>query len=261
MKKMKVVILCGGKGIRLMQETEFRPKPLVEIGKRPILWHIMKIYEHYGYRDFILCTGHKSEMIKEYFLNYRAMNNDFTIHLGDKSELKFYDKGIKEDWNVTIADTGLDAMTGSRLKKIEHYIDSDDFIVTYGDGVTDVDIDKLVRFHNENKKIVTVLGVHPQSRFGELITNGNIVSEFSEKPQVKESYINGGFFVLNKKIFDYLDIDDKCILERKPFEILAKKNEMAVYKHKGFWHCMDTQRDMELLKEYWNSGKAPWKVW
>lgn len=259
MKNMKVVILCGGRGIRLMRETEFRPKPLVEIGSRPILWHIMKIYDSYGFRDFILCTGYKGEMIKEYFLNYRAMNNDFTIHLGEKAELKFYDKGVQEDWNITIVDTGLDAMTGSRLKKIESLIDSDIFMVTYGDGVTDANIARLIEFHKAHKKIATVLGVHPQSRFGELIVDGDIVKEFSEKPQVEETYINGGFFVFNKKIFNYLDRDDSCVLERKPLEVLAEKKEMVIYKHDGFWHCMDTYRDMELLNEMWRTGKAPWK--
>lgn len=261
MENMKVVILCGGRGIRLMQETEFRPKPLVEIGSRPIIWHIMKIYDHYGYKDFILCTGYKADMIKEYFLNYRAMNNDFTIHLGRKSELKFYDKSVQEEWNVTIVDTGLDAMTGSRLKKIEHYIDANEFMVTYGDGVTDARIDDTVRAHKKNKKIATVLGVHPQSRFGELITDGKVVKEFSEKPQVKEAYINGGFFVFNRRIFKYLKEDDKCVLEREPLERIAKEKEMAIYKHDGFWHCMDTHRDMELLNEAWRSGKAAWKVW
>ena len=190
-KGMEVVILCGGKGIRLIQETEFRPKPLVEIGSRPILWHIMKIYDYYGYKDFILCTGYKGDMIKEYFLNYRAMNNDFTIRLGKKSEPKFYDKGSQEEWNVTIVDTGLEAMTGARLKRIERYIETNNFMMTYGDGVTDVNINNLVSLHRKNKKTATVLGVHPQSRFGELITEGNIVKEFSEKPQVKEAYING----------------------------------------------------------------------
>ncbi|MDP2921144.1 MAG: glucose-1-phosphate cytidylyltransferase [Candidatus Omnitrophota bacterium] len=258
---MKVVILCGGRGMRLMQETEFRPKPLVEIGSRPILWHIMKIYDHYGYRDFILCAGYKGDMIKEYFLNYRAMNDDFTIHLGKKSEMKFHDKGAQEEWNITIADTGLESMTGSRLKKIEQYIDSDEFMVTYGDGVTDADIGKLVKFHKDSKKIATVLGVHPQSRFGELISDGKTVKEFSEKPQVKEAYINGGFFVFNKSIFDYLKKDDKCILEREPLEKIAKNNQMSIYKHDGFWQCMDTQRDMELLNDVWRNNKAAWKVW
>lgn len=261
METTKVVILCGGKGIRLMQETEFRPKPLVEIGSRPILWHIMKIYDYYGYKDFILCAGYKGDMIKEYFLNYRAMNNDFTIHLGKKSKLKFYDRGVREEWNVTIADTGLDAMTGARLKKIEHYIDSDTFMVTYGDGVTNADISSLAEFHKKNKKIATVLGVHPQSRFGELITDGKIVKEFSEKPQVKEAYINGGFFVFNRGIFDYLKDDDKCILEREPLEKIAKNNQLSIYKHNGFWQCMDTHRDMELLNDAWRSGRAPWRVW
>jgi glucose-1-phosphate cytidylyltransferase len=255
---MKVVILCGGRGIRLMRETEFKPKPLVEIGSRPILWHIMKIYNRYGYKDFILCTGYKGEMIKEYFLNYRAMNNNFTVHLGEKSKITFHDSGVQEDWNVTIVDTGLEAMTGARLKKIESFIDTDTFMVTYGDGVTDADIQKLTAFHNKHGKIATVLGVHPQSRFGELIVDGETVKEFSEKPQVEDSYINGGFFIFNRRIFDYLDDDDACVLERRPLEALAKQHEMAVYRHDGFWHCMDTHRDMELLNEIWQSGNAPW---
>lgn len=258
---MKVVILCGGRGMRLMQETEFRPKPLVEIGGKPILWHIMKIYESYGFKDFILCTGYKGDMIKEYFLNYRTMNSDFTIHLGDKSRLKFHDTGVQEDWNVTVVDTGLQAMTGARLKKIEPYVDSGTFMVTYGDGVTDARIDKLMQFHMSQKKIATVLGVHPRSRFGELILDGDTVREFSEKPQVEESYINGGFFIFDKKIFDYLEEGDECVLERKPLEMLAEKRKMAVFKHSGFWYCMDTYRDMQLLNEIWNNKKAPWKIW
>lgn len=261
MKKTKVVILCGGKGIRLAQETEFRPKPLVEIGNRPILWHIMQIYSHYGFKDFILCTGYKGDMIKEYFLNYRAMNSDFTIRIGKKKELTFHDSGNAEDWNITIVDTGLDAMTGARLKKVEQYIDSDIFMVTYGDGVTDANIKRILEFHKKNDKIATVLGVHPQSRFGELITDGNIVKEFSEKPQVKEAYINGGFFIFKKEFFKYLDANDDCILERVPLEKLALKKQMAIYKHSGFWHCMDTHRDMQLLNEIWQSGNAPWRVW
>lgn len=258
---MKVVILCGGLGTRLKEETEFRPKPLVEIGGRPILWHIMKIYAHYGFKDFVLCLGYKGELIKEYFLNYEAMNNDFSIHLGDRNSIRYHSNHMEHDWNITLVDTGEQAQTGTRIKRIEKYINSDNFMVTYGDGVGNINIKKLMERHLSCKKIGTVTGVHPSSRFGELTVRGNIVLEFSEKPQVHDGFINGGFFVFNKRVFKYLNNDDNCILEREPLEKLARENQLTAFMHKGFWNCMDTQRERDILNKLWQEGDPPWKIW
>ncbi len=257
---MKVVILCGGLGTRLRGETEFRPKPLVEIGNKPILWHIMKIYSHYGFKDFILCLGYKGEMIKEYFLNYTFRNNDFTIKLDVNNKILLHNKNY-EGWTVTLVDTGQNAQTGARIKRIEKYITEDLFMVTYGDGVANINIRHLVKFHKKHGKIGTVTGVHPSSRFGELVIKSNQVIEFSEKPQIREGFINGGFFVFNKKFFQYLKDDDNCYLEREPLEKLAKDGQLYAYLHHGFWQCMDTQRELEILQQLWSSEKCPWKVW
>jgi len=259
--RIKVVILCGGRGSRLREETEIRPKPLVEIGDKPMMWHIMKIYAYYGFKDFVLCLGYKGEMIKEYFLNYEAMNNDFTIRLGSSNSLEFHSKHLENDWNVTLVDTGKYAQTGCRIKRIENYIDGEDFMVTYGDGVGNIDIKKLVEYHKSSKKIGTVTGVRPSSRFGELVIKGKDIIEFSEKPQIKEGFINGGFFVFNKKFFRYLKDDDNCFLEREPLEKLAKDGELSVYLHDGFWQCMDTQRELDILSEMWLRKRAPWVIW
>ncbi len=259
--KIKVVILCGGRGSRLREATEIRPKPLVEIGGKPILWHIMKVYAHYGFKDFILCLGYKGEMIKEYFLNYEAMNNDFTIHLGSPNQIQFHSGHLEKNWNVTLVNTGNQAQTGTRIKRIENYIDSDTFMVTYGDGVGNINIKKLLEHHLSCKKIGTVTGVHPSSRFGELVIEEKDIIEFSEKPQVKEGFINGGFFVFNRKFFSYLKDDDNCYLEGEPLEKLAKDKRLSVYPHKGFWQCMDTQRELDILNDLWKHNKAPWKVW
>jgi len=258
---IKVVILCGGLGTRLREETEFRPKPMVEIGVKPILWHIMKIYAYYGFKDFILCLGYKGEMIREYFYNYQILNNDFTIELSNNSHIKIHSGDQEEGWRVTLADTGETAMTGSRIKRIEKYITGDEFMVTYGDGVANIDIRKLLKFHKSHRKIGTVTGVHPSSRFGELIVDKNRVIEFSEKPQTKDSLINGGFFVFNRKIFSYLNAADNCVLEKEPLENLSSDRELMVYIHDGFWQCMDTYRDLELLNNLWRSNRAPWKIW
>lgn len=258
---MKVVILCGGRGTRLKEETEFRPKPLVRIGNKPVLWHIMKIYAHYGFKDFILCLGYKGDMIKEYFLNYEVMNSDFTIQLGNRNNIQFHSNHQEEDWNVTLADTGERAETGARIKRIEKYIDGDLFMVTYGDGVANLNIKELLNFHKAHKKIGTMTGVHPSSRFGELVIKGNRVMQFNEKPQVKEGLINGGFFVFNKEFFNYLKEDDNCYLERQPLEKLAKEGELTVYPLDGFWQCVDTYRELEVLNNLWKSPNPPWKVW
>jgi glucose-1-phosphate cytidylyltransferase len=258
---MKVVILCGGKGTRLREETEYRPKPMVSIGSRPILWHIMKTYANYGYKDFVLCLGYKGNMIKEYFLNYEAMNNDFTINLGDHNNIKLYNNSHENDWNVTLVNTGEDAMTGARVKRVEKFIDGDTFLLTYGDGVADINIGNLVKYHQSHVKIGTMTGVRPSSRFGELHIQNNRVMKFNEKPQSMEGLINGGYFVLNTGFFDYLHNDDECVLEKGPLEKLVKDGQLMVYQHLGFWQCMDTYREFELLNSLWKSNNAPWRVW
>lgn len=258
---MKVVILCGGKGTRLREETEYRPKPMVQIGNRPVLWHIMKIYANYGFKDFVICLGYKGNMIKEYFLNYEMMNNDFTIQLGNRKNVEIHGNHHESDWNVTLADTGEESQTGTRVKKIEKYIDEDIFLMTYGDGVADINIKELVEFHKSHGKIGTMTGVHPSSRFGEFTMDGDRVVEFNEKPQTKEGLINGGFFVFNKEFFNYLSYDEDCILERKPLEDLAAEGELMLYNNTGFWQCVDTYRELEVMNRLWKEGNAPWKVW
>jgi glucose-1-phosphate cytidylyltransferase len=258
---MKVVILCGGKGTRLREETEYRPKPMVQIGGRPILWHIMKTYAHYGFKDFILCLGYKGDIIKEYFLNYEAMNNDFTISLGNHNSIKLYDNHRENDWTVTLADTGEETMTGGRVKRIQKYIDGDSFFLTYGDGLANVNINDLLQYHRSHGKIGTMTGVRPSSRFGELNLQGTRVVRFNEKPQVMDGLVNGGYFVFNTQFFDYVQNDDNCILEKEPLETLATDEQLIVYPHLGFWQCMDTYREYELLNSMWKSNQIPWRVW
>jgi len=261
MSNESVVILAGGQGTRLREETEYRPKPMVNIGPWPILWHIMKSYSAYGHNNFVVCLGYKGEMIKDYFLNYRLMANDFTLSL-DHRKVQIHNERLKESrWKITLADTGLKAMTGSRIKQIEPYVKGDLFLLTYGDGVANVNMKDLIKFHRSHGKIATVSGVMPPSRFGELIVKGDRVIEFGEKPQTHEGVINGGYFVLDRRVFDYLSTDDDCIFERKPLEKLAQQGQLMMYPHKGFWQCMDTLRDMQLLNELWERGEAPWKVW
>lgn len=257
---MKAVILCGGQGTRLREETEYRPKPLVEIGGRPILWHIMKSYAHFGIQDFVLCLGYKGNMIKDYFLNYEAMNNDFTICLGEKHQLTYHDNHQEQDYKVTLANTGLDSMTGGRIKNIQKYIDEDTFMVTYGDGLSNVNINELLKFHKSHQRLATVTTMRPLSRFGILDLNdqGQVV-DFAEKPQVN-GWASAGFFVFNQQIFDYLDGDD-CILEREPLEKLAAERQLMAYQHEGFFYAMDTYREHLHLNDLWNTSKAPWKVW
>lgn len=264
MEKPKVVILCGGIGTRLREQTEFMPKPLVRIGDMPILWHIMKIYSHYGYNDFILCLGYKGEMIKEYFLNYEWMSRDFTFNLSSRNKWKTHSEHALEDWNITFADTGLHTLTGGRIKKIEKYIKGDYFLATYGDGVADVDIKKLVKFHREKRKSVTLTGLHPISRYGIIkAKEDGLATSFSEKPALGD-LINGGFFVFNRRIFDYLNKDimlEEVVTAEGPLATLAKEGQLAVFRHTGFWHCMDTYRDYAELNRIWDSKKVPWKVW
>lgn len=258
---MKVVILCGGKGTRLREETEFRPKPMVKIGEKPILWHIMKIYAYYGFKDFVICLGYKGDMIKEYFLNYGIMNNDFTIDMANEGNLEIYNNKETEDWRITLADTGEDSQTGARVKKIEKYIDGDTFMLTYGDGVARIDIKDLLQFHQNHGKTGTMTGVHPSSRFGEFSVENNKITRFSEKPQTTADLINGGFFVFNTDFFDYLSEDEDCIMEQDPLENLATDGGLMLYHNKDFWQCVDTYRELEHLNEYWKGKNPPWKVW
>ncbi len=258
---MKVVILCGGLGTRLREETEFHPKPMIEIGGKPILWHIMKIYAHYGFTDFLLCLGYKGEMIKEYFYNYGILNNDFTIELGNGRNIEICSNHNEEGWRVTLVDTGDKALKGARLKRVQKYIDGDQFVMTYGDGVADIDINALLAFHNSHGKLATVTGINPASRFGELKIKGNQVESFREKLKTGTSLISGGFFAFNSRFFDYLSADDNCDLEVGPLEKITNEGQVMVYKHTGFWACMDTIRDVEYLNKLWDDNKAEWKIW
>lgn len=258
---MKIVILCGGLGTRLREQTEHLPKPLITIGRYPILWHIMKMYSHYGFEDFVLCLGYKGDEIKRYFFNYEALSNDLTIELGGERRVDVHQSNSEQGWRITMAQTGEHTMTGGRVKRIEQYIDEDRFMLTYGDGVAAIDFKQLLEFHQSHGKLGTVTGVHPIARFGELMLDGQRVQSFSEKPQVHDSYISGGFFIFERAFFDYLDADESCVLERDPLERLAAEGELMAYIHDGFWHCMDTYRDYKLLNQIWSSGDAPWRTW
>jgi glucose-1-phosphate cytidylyltransferase len=255
---MKAVILAGGLGTRISEETIVRPKPMVEIGGKPILWHIMKIYSAHGIHDFIICLGYKGYMIKEYFANYFLHMSDVTFDMThNKMEVHQYNA---EPWRVTLVDTGEKTMTGGRLKRVQAYMNDGDFCFTYGDGVSDVNVTKLIAFHKSQKTIATLTGVQPPGRFGALNMKRNRVIEFQEKPVGDGGYINGGFFVLSPKVFDYIQ-GDGTVWEHGPMERLAKEGQMSAYVHKGFWQSMDTLRDKNYLEELWQSGKAPWKVW
>jgi glucose-1-phosphate cytidylyltransferase len=257
---MKVVVLCGGLGTRLREETEFRPKPLVEVGGRPILWHIMKIYAYYGFREFVLCLGYRGSMIKEYFLNYEAMNNDFTICLGRESQIRYNDVHTEQGFEVTLAETGLNTMTGGRLKRVEKYIDSDTFMLTYGDGLANIDIKRLLDFHRSHGKLATVTTVTPTSRFGivEMSGSGQVL-KFLEKPRT-QTFASAGFFVMQRQVFDYLGGDD-CVLEHEPMARLAADGQLMAHQHDGFFHAMDTYREYEYLNDLWAKQRAAWKVW
>ncbi len=265
MQNIPVVILCGGLGTRLREETEFKPKPMVRIGNRPILWHIMKTYSHYGFKRFILCLGYKGEMIKEYFYNYEIMNNDVTIKLGANSGFRVHSiqNGHDEnDWEITLCNTGDSALKGARLKRIEKYIDTDQLMVTYGDGVADINIRKLLEFHQSHGKIATVTGVRPKFlRFGELNVRADQAIDFAEKPEYDGKYVNGGFFVFNRVFFDYLADQDDCELEGLPIDEVTRNGELMVYRHDKFWTCMDTIRDADYLNDLWDNHQAEWKVW
>jgi glucose-1-phosphate cytidylyltransferase len=253
---MQAVILCGGRGTRLHEETSFRPKPLVPIGDHPILWHIMRHYRAYGVRDFILCLGYKGEMIRDYFLNFRHHNADLEVDLssGDVTLLSKEDV----DWRVRLIDTGMNALTGTRIRRISSHIQSDRFFATYGDGLANIDLDELLRFHREQGKQVTVTAVRPPSRFGELLLDGTLVRHFEEKPQTGAGWINGGFFVFERSALDAFPDREDLSLEGTVLEGMAARGQLAVYKHSGFWQCMDTNREMQHLNDLWTSGHIPW---
>ncbi|MHA1284392.1 MAG: glucose-1-phosphate cytidylyltransferase [Promethearchaeota archaeon] len=256
---MKVIILAGGWGTRLGRRTELIPKPMVKIGNKPILWHIMKIYSHFGFNDFVICLGVKGEIIKDYFYHYEMYNNDFTINISSK-DIQFHNDS-EEDWNVTLVDTGLNTLKGGRIKRVERYLDDDVNMVTYGDGVADINILDLVRFHKTHGKIFTITGVHAPARFGELTEKDGLLISFKEKPQTSVGLINGGFMVFNNDFLDYLTPDEDCDLEYGVLEELTRKKEVMVYKHAGNWECMDHERDVLHLNKLWNTNQAFWKVW
>jgi len=256
---MKLVILSGGKGTRISEESVLKPKPLVEIGNMPIIWHIMKIYSFFGIKDFIICCGYKGYLLKEYFANYSLHSSDVTIDI-NKNSIEVHKKN-SEDWKITLVDTGEETLTGGRILRIKNYV-NEDFLLTYGDGVADVNIKKLIQHHKLNKKLATMTVVQPQGRFGvvDIDNKSNLIKNFSEKPKGDGSWINGGFFVLKKNIFKFLK-DDSTIWEREPLEKLSHNSELSAYHHRGFWYAMDTMRDKSYLDNLWFSGKAPWKLW
>lgn len=255
---MKAVILAGGQGSRLTEETVSKPKPMVEIGEKPILWHVMKIYSTHGINDFIICLGYKGYMIKEYFANYFLHMSDVTFDMRTNG-LTVHQKNV-EPWTVTLVNTGNKTQTGGRLKRVADYLGDKEFCFTYGDGVSDIDITELIAFHRREGRLSTVTAVQPPGRFGVTVIKNNRIISFTEKPKGDESWINGGFFVLSKKVLDYID-GDETIWEREPMETLAKEGQMAAYRHDGFWLPMDTLRDKIRLQEMWDSGQAPWKLW
>jgi glucose-1-phosphate cytidylyltransferase len=252
---MKTIILAGGLGTRLSEETSLKPKPMVEIGGKPILWHIMSHYAAHGYKEFIVALGYKGDVIKSYFLDHYQTRSDITIEL-ETGKVQVHD-GVREDWKVHLIDTGLQTDTGGRIRRLAKWIDGETFMLTYGDGVTDVDIDKLVTFHKKHGRIATVTGVRPPARFGGLRFEGDLVTCFEEKPQIGEGWINGGFFVLQPQVLNYIDNDDNKF-ERGPLERLAADRQLMTYRHEGFWQCMDTLRDVRLLNDLWERGEAPW---
>ena len=262
-EQVPVIILCGGFGSRLHEESEFRPKPMLEIGGQPILWHIMKLYSFYGLRKFILCLGYKGFMIKNYFLNYHAYLADMTVRLGQPQRVDYHNSHGEEDWEVTLVETGEGAQTGARVARAGKYVQSDTFCLTYGDGLAHIDISRLLEFHRKHGKVGTITGVRPPGRFGELEVDGKgRAIHFNEKPQVTDGLINGGFLVLQRDFLDrYVKDDDTCVLEQEPLMRLARDGELMTYVHEDFWQPMDTYREWKFLNELWAKGHAPWKVW
>lgn len=257
---MKTIILAGGYGTRIRDVTQDIPKPMIPIGNHPILWHIMKHYSFYGMKEFILCLGYKSEAIKDYFVSYQLRQNDFTLAL-KKQDINYHTNDLVEDWKITFVETGLNAFTGARVYRVKQYIGEDDcFLLTYGDGVGNVNIKELVAYHKSHGKLMTVTAAHPPGRFGEIDIKDNQVIGFNEKPQATEGWISAGYFVCNRQVLDYLTNDESLIFEKEPIEKLVKEGQLMVYKHTDFWHPMDTSRDYQLLNELWRDQKAPWKV-
>lgn len=257
---MKLVILAGGFGTRLGERTVEIPKPMVRVGGKPIIWHIMKTYSAYGINEFVICLGYKGEVIKDYFYNYKMKNNDFTISLKDHS-VEYHNNHSEDDWKITLVDTGLNTLKGGRLKRIEKYLDDDINLLTYGDGVADINISELIEFHKSHEKTVTISGVHPPARFGELIAKGDELISFEEKAQTSQGLINGGYMVFNKELLNYVCEDEDCDLEIGAFDELTEERKVAVYRHKGLWACMDHERDVRYLNKLWDENKAFWKVW
>lgn len=259
---MKVVILCGGKGTRLREETEFRPKPMVAIGDRPILWHIMRTYAAHGHTDFILCLGYKGDVIKDWFRNLHWMVSDVKMRIGEPGGVEFYTDIDERGWSVTMADTGEDTMTGGRIKRIEKYLEGEDeFLLTYGDGVGNVDITASIKYHRASDRTLTLTGVRPPARWGELQIRGGEVTTFFEKPQTSEGRINGGFFVASRRLFNYLSDDPGLVFERDPLTALSREGQLGCYAHDGFWQPMDTYQEFLLLNRLWDEGRAEWKIW
>ena len=257
---MKVVILCGGLGTRLREETEFRPKPMVPVGGRPVLWHIMKTYAAHGHKEFILCLGYKGEVIKEYFRNYNWNTSDVTLRLGSTPEIQYHGSHDEEDWSVTLVDTGQETLTGGRLQRVLPYVGDETFLLSYGDGLSDTNINATIEFHKKHGALATVTAVAPESRFGELKLDGDTVVSFREKQVSEVELINGGYFVLDPKIGKFLT-GDKCIFEQQPLRRLAGEGQLKAWVHRGFWQCMDTFREQQMLEQIWQSGRAPWKIW
>ncbi len=256
---MKAVILAGGLGTRMREETEYRPKPMVEVGGRPVIWHIMKGMAHHGIVDFVVCAGYRGDVIRDYFINYEARTNDFTVHLGARDSIEYHDRHAESDWTITVAETGADTMTGGRVKRVQRYVGGERCLVTYGDGLADIDIRKLIAFHEAHGKLATITTVRPISRFGVMdLGEDGLVEQFREKP-ITEDYVNAGFFIFEPEVFSYLD--DGCILEREPLEKLAGDGQLMAYRHDGFWQPMDTFRESTMLNQMWADGDAPWKVW
>ncbi|MAS82516.1 MAG: glucose-1-phosphate cytidylyltransferase [Legionellales bacterium] len=258
---MKVVLLCGGYGTRIRDVADNIPKPMIPIGRYPILWHIMKYYSCFDFNEFVLCLGYKGLTIKEFFLNYETQTKDFTIELSQRDKIEFHTDHDESDWSVTLVDTGLNAMTGARIARIKKYVGDEDFMLTYGDGVGDIDIDALLSFHKSHNKALTVTGVRPPGRFGELVSENGQIIEFNEKPQASGGRISGGFFVARSSLFDYIDDDEKLVFEQEPIKKMVEDGEIMVYEHDSFWQPMDTSREYILLNELYEKGKAPWVKW
>lgn len=256
---MKVVLLAGGFGTRISEESAYKPKPMIEIGDRPILWHIMKTYSYYGFKEFIICAGYKQHVIKQWFADYFLYTSDITFDVANGNQMIVHD-AHSEDWKVTIVDTGLHTMTGGRLKRIRKYLGDEPFFMTYGDGVADVDIAAMLEFHKDHGKLATMTAIHPETRYGVIDPEGNRVTSFREKSQQDVGWINGGFMILQPEVLDYVS-GDSTIFEREPMERLADAGELMCFRHYGFWQCMDTLRDKQKLDALWESGKAPWKLW